>query len=315
MTIILRLDPALPAIWRSPEELQFGVPAAAVLSPVEPWQQRLIGELASGMPESAVMVWAEMLRVNPERVRDLLVALSPAIMRIDPDLPAAVPRVVLHSSRPSEDARLVSALRGVFVDAGITVNEHSSFDADVASASVSGAGRAAVVDAVPPIVVVLAHFAVDPRLSAALLSRDATHLPIVVDGGGVRVGPMVVPGVTGCLHCTDLHRIDNDPAWPVLATQLLERAAVAPSPLLALEAAAIAARFILPRSVAPTGPSAESPGSLSVSVRAGDARREWHRHRPHPSCGCQSLAESATAHASRARPSVTTTTRAMRVPA
>ena len=306
MTIILRLNPALPALWRSPDEMQFGVPAAAVLSPVEPWQQRLIAELTSGMPESAVMVWAEMLSINPARVRELLATLSPAIAHIDPDLPPAAPRVLLHTARPNDDARLISTLRGVFMDAGITVAGTAPLDPN----EVPGPG----VIAPPATAVVLAHFAVNPRLSGALLSRDTPHLPLVVDGSGIRVGPLVVPGVTGCLHCVDLHRIDQDPAWPVLATQLLEQSAPEPAPTLMLEAAALAARFITGSASTLHGRSAPGTG-VSVSVLAADVRREWQRHQPHPSCGCRSLAESVTAHVSRVRPSVTTTTRAMRVPA
>ena len=34
------------------------------------------------------------------------------------------------------------------------------------------------------------------------------------------VGPLVVPGVTSCLTCADLHRADRDSAWPAVAMQL-----------------------------------------------------------------------------------------------
>lgn len=307
MTIILRLNPALPALWRSLDEMQFGVPAVAVLSPVESWQQRLITELTSGMPESAVMVWADMLSVNPARVRELLATLSPAIVRVDPDLTALMPRVRLHSARVADDARFLSTLRGVFVDAGIAITGESPVTASAAPVPAPAAA--------PALAVVLAHFAVSPRLSGALLSSDTPHLPIVVDGSGIHVGPLVMPGETGCLHCVDLHRIDRDSAWPVLATQLLERTAPEPAPLLTLEAASLAARFIAGSASAAQRFASTAEAGVSVSVRAADARREWHRHRPHPLCGCQSLAESATVRASRVRPSVTTTARALRVPA
>lgn len=305
MTIILRLDPTLPMVWRSPDEIQFGVPAAAVLSPAEPWQQRLLVELVAGMPESALMVWAEMLRVDPVRVRALLSTLSPALLRVDPDLVAAAPNVLLHSARAANDARLLSALRGVFADAGIAVTEHSDFDVDAAASTPTSP---------PTVAVVLAHFTVNPRFSAALLSHDVTHLPIVIDGAGVRVGPLVVPGATGCLHCAELYRIDKDPSWPVLATQLLEQAAPAPSALLALEAAASAARLITTAPHAMPGAASQN-ASLSITVRAKGARRVWHRHRPHPSCGCLSLEETVTALARPERPNLTTTAKAIRVPA
>jgi hypothetical protein len=31
---------------------------------------------------------------------------------------------------------------------------------------------------------------------------------------------LVVPGLTSCLRCADLHRLDRDPAWSALAVQL-----------------------------------------------------------------------------------------------
>jgi hypothetical protein len=34
------------------------------------------------------------------------------------------------------------------------------------------------------------------------------------------VGPLVLPGLTSCLRCADLHRRDRDPAWTALAVQL-----------------------------------------------------------------------------------------------
>ena len=34
------------------------------------------------------------------------------------------------------------------------------------------------------------------------------------------VGPLVLPGATPCLTCLDLHRVDRDRGWPVVAAQL-----------------------------------------------------------------------------------------------
>lgn len=295
MTIILRLDPALPVLWRSPDAVQFGVSAVAVLSPVEAWQLRLISELTAGLPESAVMVWAEILGVSPSRVRTFIADLSPALLRVDPDLPARVPRVRLHSDRPAHDAHMLATLRGVCGDAGIEV-----------VGLAPGTGRD------PALVIVLAHHTVAPRTSAALLADEVAQLPVVVTANGVRIGPVIVPGQTACLHCAELHRIDHDPGWPTVATQLLELVAPVPSPLVALEAAVITARFV---KAAVFGTDAAQLAGASVSLRAADARREWARHRPHPSCGCLSLAQSATLPGARDRQSAKTRATAMRVPA
>src|SRR3712207_7110553 len=59
----------------------------------------------------------------------------------------------------------------------------------------------------------------DP-LAADLQRRGVPHLVATVRGETGVVGPLVVPGATGCLRCADLHRRDRDPRWPALAAQL-----------------------------------------------------------------------------------------------
>jgi hypothetical protein len=63
----------------------------------------------------------------------------------------------------------------------------------------------------------------DPALRAALHQSRVPHLPATVDGQTATVGPLVLPGVSSCLRCADLHRTDRDPAWPALAVQLASR--------------------------------------------------------------------------------------------
>lgn len=322
MTIILRLDPAFPPLWRSPDVLQFGSQAVVEVSPVDAWQLRLLHELAAGVPESAVMVWADILRVDPARVREFLGRLSPALLRVDPDLLAEPPRVVLHSPRAAADARMLAAVRTVCTDAGITVVETATTRG---APSAGDAGRASTIlpaQGTADLAIVLAHHVVDPRTSAALLAAETTHLPVVITATGVQVGPLVVPGQTACLHCAELYRIDRDPSWPVLATQLLELVAPAPAPLVAIEAAAVIARFVAAATsgVATTGVATSDTSdrqlrASSVSVRAEGARHAWEEHLPHRSCQCLSLAQSATHPAAHDPQSETATTRALRVPA
>ena len=56
-----------------------------------------------------------------------------------------------------------------------------------------------------------------PLVDAAC--AGATHLVVVLDGAGVRIGPFVVPGRSPCLGCLDLHRSGWDPIWPALVPQ------------------------------------------------------------------------------------------------
>jgi bacteriocin biosynthesis cyclodehydratase domain-containing protein len=60
----------------------------------------------------------------------------------------------------------------------------------------------------------------DPRMLRDLHETRTPHLPVRVRDGAGLVGPLVVPGVTSCLRCADLHRSDRDEGWPAVAAQL-----------------------------------------------------------------------------------------------
>ena len=81
----------------------------------------------------------------------------------------------------------------------------------------SGAFRT---DRGPDLVVLTDAVVPEPSRVAALTSAGVPHLTVRVrDGIGI-VGPLVVPGLTSCLRCADLHRCDRDECWPHLAAQL-----------------------------------------------------------------------------------------------
>jgi hypothetical protein len=75
----------------------------------------------------------------------------------------------------------------------------------------------------PDLVVLASDEPVDPEQRDALHARGCAHLLVQLGAGFGAVGPMVLPGVTSCLSCVDLHRVDRDPAWPALAVQLAQR--------------------------------------------------------------------------------------------
>lgn len=59
-----------------------------------------------------------------------------------------------------------------------------------------------------------------PSVPAALSAGGLAHLIVAVRESRGVVGPLVVPSVSSCLRCHDLHRRDRDPAWPRIAAQL-----------------------------------------------------------------------------------------------
>ncbi|GAB2924844.1 cyclodehydratase [Rhodococcus aerolatus] len=140
-------------------------------------------------------------------------------------------------------------------------------------------------ESTPPALVVLADALVtEPRVCAELVAARVPHLPVLLRDGTGLVGPLVLPGRSACLRCTDLHRRDLDPAWPLVAAQLLGRTGAAgPGTLRATAALACAqVEAVL------AGPAGPAPASLGATLTAdlgggGVPRRPW---RPHPDCGC-----------------------------
>jgi len=152
----------------------------------------------------------------------------------------------------------------------------------------SAAGAAGGVD----LVVLADALAADPRLVRDLQNCRVPHLPVRVrDGAGV-VGPLVIPGLTSCLSCADLHRTDRDPAWPALAAQLRDLVGSADRPtVLATAALALAQLQQIIGAVSGRGGGALSgppPATLNATVEVDVASqsivaRRWVRH---PLCGC-----------------------------
>ena len=80
----------------------------------------------------------------------------------------------------------------------------------------SGCGR-------PDVVLLVETLVPDPGLLAELVAERIPHLPVRLRDGAALVGPLVLPGRTSCVRCTDHHRADADPGWPGLAAQLMQR--------------------------------------------------------------------------------------------
>lgn len=145
----------------------------------------------------------------------------------------------------------------------------------------------------PTDLVVLADYLVaDPRMVRELHAAGVAHLPVRVRDGVGLVGPLVLPGVTSCLGCADLHRADRDAAWPAVAAQLrhtvgsADRATVLGTAALALNQVDRVLRAV--RCGAEVGDSPEPPPTLDTTlefdVNVGSVvARRWSRH---PRCAC-----------------------------
>ncbi len=133
------------------------------------------------------------------------------------------------------------------------------------------------------------YLVADPRLVRDLHTVGVPHLPVRIRDGAGLVGPLVIPGVTSCLACADLHRTDRDAAWPAVAAQLRDVIGSADRPtVLATAAVALGQLQRIITAVRGTEAAGAPPTTLNttleVDVTANTiSARRWSRH---PRCGC-----------------------------
>lgn len=87
----------------------------------------------------------------------------------------------------------------------------------------------------PDLVVLAAMGAIHPDAGEPWLRRGIPHLPVVVQGHRVQVGPLITAGGGPCLSCLDLHRSDRDAAWPAVLSQLAPQGPLLPGAPITLE--------------------------------------------------------------------------------
>ncbi|MDP4756115.1 MAG: hypothetical protein NWR78_03105 [Aquiluna sp.] len=72
------------------------------------------------------------------------------------------------------------------------------------------------------VAILIASDVIDPRLYAPWMSRDVPHIAIVYSELGVTVSHLVLPGITPCIACLELHRLQSDSSWATTAPQLAQ---------------------------------------------------------------------------------------------
>ncbi|MGW0941633.1 TOMM precursor leader peptide-binding protein [Streptomyces sp. NPDC002623] len=136
-----------------------------------------------------------------------------------------------------------------------------------------------------------------PSAAEPLIASGTPHLYAgVVEGTGV-VGPLVLPGETGCAGCLQQDRTDRDPAWPRLVAQWhsgKRRAARACDLTLATTVAGLAAAHALAFLDGRTPSSAGARWEVSVPTLQWHARPVW----PHSACLCGAAEKGKQEHTS-----------------
>ncbi|MDJ0384390.1 TOMM precursor leader peptide-binding protein [Streptomyces sp. G-G2] len=132
----------------------------------------------------------------------------------------------------------------------------------------------------------LQAWAPDPETAADWVASGTPHLYAgVLEGTGL-VGPLVLPGTTGCAGCMERERVARDRAWPRMLVQWRSthrrRGSVACDLGLATAVAGLAAAHAL------AFLDGELPASTGARWEAALPGLHWERARvtPHPECGC-----------------------------
>jgi bacteriocin biosynthesis cyclodehydratase domain-containing protein len=148
----------------------------------------------------------------------------------------------------------------------------------------------------PDLVVLTDALVPSPERVEAVMAAAVPHLLVRArDTTGI-VGPLVVPGVTGCLRCADLHRSDRDECWPQLATQLAGRTQL--TDLAGTHATAAFAVAQVFDAAAWLWGGTERPATCETSAEL-DLRTASVRHRAwtaHPGCPCRAGRRDSAGH-------------------
>lgn len=153
----------------------------------------------------------------------------------------------------------------------------------------------------PDLVVLTDQLVPGPDRVDALMAAGTPHLFVRVrDTAGI-VGPLVVPGMTSCLRCADLHRCDRDPSWPQLATQLLDHIQLTDIASTQATAAFAAGQVLDAAAWLRDGghPPATCEMSVELDPLAATVRhRAWSAH-PQCPCGVAALRVGEPAHCAK----------------
>jgi hypothetical protein len=152
-------------------------------------------------------------------------------------------------------------------------------------------------DDVPDLVVLAQAGPVDDERRAALHAAGSAHLRLVIGVEHAVVGPLVLPGLTSCLRCADLHRLDRDPAWSVLSAQLAVPRRYGPTADVVVSTLAVGVAALQILTFLDGGDPAAIDGTLEIHPPDWRVRRRsWTAH---PACDC-GLAPAASAPRPRA---------------
>lgn len=304
-----RLRPFTPVLRRTPDTVQVGLEGAAALMVLSTEPVERVLELLDGRHHlSEVHRCAAGLEITADRVDSWLRYLADAGLVSDAAQPDLVTRPLTgcqirlvgagHLGRPVAEALLAAGVSLLHVtDEGPV--DPLLYPTAGAAATMADALRGTLSDWSDEVVRVTNHWSKpehvkqdltvlacdapepDRVITDHLMRTDQPHLLLRSLGAGAVVGPLVIPGETACLRCTDLTRRSRDRDWPLLMTRL-SRVAIPPPPIAAAWGASTAATQI----VAHLQGFAAQTRNATLEISAPDYQLRVRTWPQHPGCGC-----------------------------
>jgi hypothetical protein len=151
-----------------------------------------------------------------------------------------------------------------------------------------GPAASGSISQLPGLVVLTAVGAIRAETGEPWLRRGIPHLPLVVQGHRVQVGPLIAGRAGPCLTCLDLHRRDRDAAWPVLLSQLAPGGPLLPGAPVTLESTLAAMTAGTAAMIVHTCLDGQPvPDDLSLELSLPWPTIQSRRWFAHPLCGCK----------------------------
>jgi hypothetical protein len=237
---MMRIDPRLSLVWRTPDTVQIGFPVAVVAAKLTPAQEHLLVALRAGANDSALYGLAKTRGISREDCAAFVEVLRPAFE------PPHTPRVRVgvdgHGAAAEAIVRLLSSTCDVrWVNAASVAHERLSPDRRIPSAARARAEREGQPWR-PDLVVVIATFAISQARCGVWLRREIPHLGVVIGDSVSRVGPLVHAGVGPCLSCVEMQAADADPSRAAMLSQLHGKPSGGENTLVSAELATVVTR-------------------------------------------------------------------------
>ena len=127
----------------------------------------------------------------------------------------------------------------------------------------------------------IANDVTDPADYQVWMTRDVPHISICFTESGASISQLVTPGVTPCLACSEIYRMQEDPSWLATVTQLSQLDRDLADSVSMLAAVSVAVRRILNQI---DKPESDSSSPLDFVSATGELLEGVL---PETNCGCR----------------------------